>query len=237
MAKSKKDYETLPTGEKIEQKKRQLKQLFKDLPPEKKQFAEGLIQQFATTAVTLERLAEEINNGEVIEDFIQGAQRLRRENPALKSYNATIKSFATLALAAAYCQALVLPVALLGVAMACDYFSGVAAAWITNKLSSRVGIVGIIKKVGYALLVVVGIVVDWVIHYAAEMLGWPSVNFYYFGLLVTVWITLNECISITENVARMGVKVPSFLQKVIEKLKCTTEKKGEEPETGDTPKK
>ena len=69
------------------------------------------------------------------------------------------------------------------------------------------------------------------------MLGWPSVNFYYFGLLVTVWITLNECISITENVARMGVKVPSFLQKVIEKLKCTTEKKGEEPETGDTPKK
>ena len=35
----------------------------------------------------------------------------------------------------------------------------------------------------------------------------------------------------------MGVKVPSFLQKVIEKLKCTTEKKGEEPETGDTPKK
>ena len=143
----------------------------------------------------------------------------------------------TLALAAAYCQALVLPVALLGVAMACDYFSGVAAAWITNKLSSRVGIVGIIKTVGYALLVVVGIVVDWVIHYAAEMLGWPSVNFYYFGLLVTVWITLNECISITENVARMGVKVPSFLQKVIEKLKCTTEKKGEEPETGDTPKK
>ena len=96
MTKTKKDYETLPTGEKIEEKKRKIKKLFKDLPPEKKQFAEGLIQQFATTAVTLERLAEEINNGEVIEDFIQGAQRLRRENPALKSYNATIKSFATL---------------------------------------------------------------------------------------------------------------------------------------------
>lgn len=68
MAKSKKDYETLPTGEKIEEKKRKIKKLFKDLPPEKKQFAEGLIQQFATTAVTLERLAEEINNGEVIVD-------------------------------------------------------------------------------------------------------------------------------------------------------------------------
>lgn len=96
MAKSKKDYESLSTGEKIEEKKRKIKKLFKDLPTEKKQFAEGLIQQFATTTVTLERLAKEINDGEVIEDFVQGAQRLRRENPALKSYNATIKSFATL---------------------------------------------------------------------------------------------------------------------------------------------
>ena len=82
----------------------------------------------------------------------------------------------TLALAAAYCQTLALPAVLLFFAMLCDWLSGVAAAWITNKLSSRVGIVGIIKKVGYALLVVVGIVVDWVIHYAAEMLGWPSVT-------------------------------------------------------------
>ena len=140
----------------------------------------------------------------------------------------------TIALAAAYCQALALPAFILGVAMACDYFSGVAVAWVQNKLSSRVGIVGIIKKVGYALLVVVGIVVDWVIHYAAEMLGWASVNFFYFGLLVTIWITLNECISICENVARLGVKVPSFLQKVIERLKNTAEKKGEEPKEGDT---
>lgn len=144
---------------------------------------------------------------------------------------------ATLALSAAYCQALALPAFILGVAMACDYFSGVAVAWVQNKLSSRVGILGIIKKVGYALLVVVGILVDWVIHYAAEMLGWASVNFFYFGLLVTVWITLNECISICENVAHLGVRVPPFLKKVIERLKNTTEEKGEEPKEGETPKK
>lgn len=144
---------------------------------------------------------------------------------------------AVLALLAAYCQALALPVFILGVAMACDYLSGVAAAWVANELSSRVGIVGIVKKVGYALLVVVGILVDWVIHYAAEMLGWASASFFYFGLLVTVWITLNECISICENVARMGVRVPSFLKKVIEKLKNTAEKTGEEPDKGDAPEK
>ncbi len=45
------------------------------MPPEKRQFAEGLINQFAVTSVTLERLADEINNGDLIEDFVQGAQK------------------------------------------------------------------------------------------------------------------------------------------------------------------
>lgn len=39
---------------------------------------------------------DEINKGDLIEDFKQGSQELRRENPALKSYNVTIKSFTSL---------------------------------------------------------------------------------------------------------------------------------------------
>ncbi|MCH5352960.1 MAG: hypothetical protein J1E06_05805 [Acutalibacter sp.] len=96
MAKSKKAYEEMEISEKIEVKKRKIQKLFRDLPPEKKQFAEGLIYQFAVTTITLERLVEEINRGEIIEDFKQGVQQLRRENPALKSYNTTIKSFTAL---------------------------------------------------------------------------------------------------------------------------------------------
>ena len=96
MATEKKTYEELPISEKIEAKKRKIKKLFRDLPPEKKRFAEGLINQFAVTSVTLERLADEINNGDLIEDFVQGAQRLRRESPALKAYNTTIKSYSAL---------------------------------------------------------------------------------------------------------------------------------------------
>ena len=38
----------------------------------------------------------EINNGDLIEDFVQGAQKLRRESPALRAYNTTIKSFSAL---------------------------------------------------------------------------------------------------------------------------------------------
>ena len=96
MANKKIPYESLSTPEKIEVKKKKIKRLFKELPAEKKQFAEGLIYQFAVVSVTLERLADEINNGDLIEDFVQGAQKLRRESPALKSYNSTVKSFATL---------------------------------------------------------------------------------------------------------------------------------------------
>ena len=80
MANKKIPYESLSTPEKIEVKKKKIKRLFKELPAEKMQFAEGLIYQFAVVSVTLERLANEINNGDLIEDFVQGAQKLRRES-------------------------------------------------------------------------------------------------------------------------------------------------------------
>ena len=90
MAKSKIPYESLSISDKIEVKRKKIQRLFRDLPAERKQFADGLIYQFAVTTVTLERLVEEI------EHFKQGAQQLRRETPALKSYNTTIKSFTSL---------------------------------------------------------------------------------------------------------------------------------------------
>lgn len=92
MAANKKSYDELSISEKIEAKKKKIKRLFREMPPEKRQFAEGLINQFAVTSVTLERLADEINNGDLIEDFVQGAQKLRRESPALRAYNTTISS-------------------------------------------------------------------------------------------------------------------------------------------------
>lgn len=96
MAKSKKSYDELSNNEKINEKKRKIKRLFHSLTADRKQFADALIAQFAVTSVTLERLADEISNGDLIEDFVQGSQSLRRESPALKAYNATIKSFTTL---------------------------------------------------------------------------------------------------------------------------------------------
>ena len=96
MANQKKSYEDLGIAEKIKAKEKKIKKFFRDLPPEKAQFADSLVYQFAVAVVTLERLVAEINTGDLIEDFEQGPQKFRRENPALKSYNATIKSFTAL---------------------------------------------------------------------------------------------------------------------------------------------
>ena len=96
MANRKKAYKDMTNEEKIEEKRLKIRKLFKDTPREKLQFAEGLIYQFAVTTVTLERLVEELNKGDVVENFKQGSQEIRRENPALRSYNTTIKSFAAL---------------------------------------------------------------------------------------------------------------------------------------------
>ncbi len=144
----------------------------------------------------------------------------------------TIKAIASAAAAGVglYFRELFIPVAVLTGVMALDYISGMANAWASKTLSSKTGILGIVKKLCYLLAVAVAVVADWVIQSAAGKAGLELGNFYAFGLLVTVWLILNECISIIENLSRLGVPLPAFLVKVIEKLKKTTEEKGgEEP--------
>ena len=130
--------------------------------------------------------------------------------------------------AGAHFHELLAPVIVLGAVMLADYISGLARAWIGKTLCSRVGIVGIVKKIAYLFAVAVAVVVDWVIQTAAAKAGIELGSFYLFGLLVTIWLILNECISILENLAVIGVPLPGFLVKVIGKLKQAAEDRGEE---------
>ena len=126
-----------------------------------------------------------------------------------------------------YFRELAIPVIILAIVMVMDYITGIVGAWMLRQLSSRIGIEGIVKKLAYLFAVAVAIVIDWVIHRAAGQAGIDLGSFYMFGLLVTIWLILNECISILENIAEMGVPLPAFLMAVIEKLKKTTEAKGD----------
>lgn len=96
MAKTKTNNADLTIDERIKKAERKLKAFFKNLDEDKKKFLADPVHQLAVTQVILERLSEEIAKGDVIELFEQGKQKLRRENPALKSYNTTIKSYSAL---------------------------------------------------------------------------------------------------------------------------------------------
>lgn len=126
-----------------------------------------------------------------------------------------------------YLRELAIPVIILAVVMLLDYMTGIVGAWMRRQLCSRIGVFGIIKKLAYLCVVAVAIVIDWVIQHAAGQAGLDLGNFYMFGLLVIVWLILNECISILENISQMGVPLPAFLVGIIEKLKKTTEARGE----------
>lgn len=135
-----------------------------------------------------------------------------------------------LAAVGAYFHQLGFPVILLVIAMALDYGTGMTAAWIKKELSSKTGIIGILKKLGYMVAVAVAAEVDWVIRVAVEQAGVGVDAPNIFAPLVTIWLTLNECISILENLDEMGVPVPEFLLKIIRKLKQSAEDKGGDEE-------
>jgi len=137
---------------------------------------------------------------------------------------------AVLAALGAYFHQLEFPVILLIIAMVLDYATGMASAWMHGQLSSKTGIVGILKKIMYMVGVAVAVLVDMILRVAADRAGLGIGMDNVFALLVSIWLTLNECISILENLDEMGVPVPEFLLKIIQKLKRATEEKGGQDE-------
>ena len=139
-----------------------------------------------------------------------------------------IKTFLSAAFAASaiYLKSLALPFAVLIFAMCADYATGMVRAYITGALSSRTGIKGIIKKLCYMFAVVCGIIIDYVLVSAAEKVGTPVGEICFFGTLVTVWLILNEVVSILENLSDIGVPLPKFLKAVAQKLKTNAEESG-----------
>jgi toxin secretion/phage lysis holin len=137
----------------------------------------------------------------------------------------TIKASLTMAATAllSYLGALVVPVIILVGVMLVDYITGMAKAWCTASLSSRTGIAGIVKKVGYLVIVTVGMVLDWVVGGTFARVGVTLPVDFVLSLAVTVWLIINECISILENVAAMGAPVPQFLVTLSKKLKTSVE--------------
>jgi len=129
---------------------------------------------------------------------------------------------------AAYFNVLAIPLAVLMVAMAVDYISGMTKAWVAGELSSRVGVLGIIKKVGYLTVICVAAIVDWLLMSGLHKVGISVGMDFCFGVMCTIWFIINECISILENLAVIGVPLPRFLTAMIKRLAAVVDEKGEE---------
>ena len=117
-----------------------------------------------------------------------------------------------------------IPIIMLIFAMIIDYATGMSAAFYNSELSSKRGVKGIVKKVGYLALVVAAMILDWLISQGLQQINVDLHYSVFFAVLVAVWLIINELISTLENLSRMGVPIPNFLKKIINKLKMTVDK-------------
>lgn len=93
-----------------------------------------------------------------------------------------------------------------------DYLTGVISSAITGKLSSRIGLKGILKKLCYFIAVGIAVVLDYLILNCSKEFGITIYSSAYLGCLVGVWLILNEILSIIENLEKAGVPLPPFLR-------------------------
>ena len=123
-----------------------------------------------------------------------------------------------------YLGIVAVPIIILVIAMIIDYITGMMSAWLNAELSSKKGIKGIVKKVSYLALVAVAMIVDWLIFQGLRQINIDMKYSVFFAVLVAVWLIINELISVLENLSRMGVPIPNFLKKLINRLKTTVDK-------------
>lgn len=124
-----------------------------------------------------------------------------------------------------YFNILLIPILVLIAVMLIDYITGLTSAYRNGELKSKTGLIGILKKVSYLVLVAVGGVVDYLICSGLATAGFDFGVTYCCGLIVCVWLIINELISILENLSELGTPIPPFLVKIVHRLKDSVDSK------------
>lgn len=96
-----------------------------------------------------------------------------------------------------------------------DYVTGLVSAGVNHKLNSRIGFVGIAKKLFMFALVGVGNVIDVNALSGTAVLRSTIICFY----------LANEALSIIENAGELGLPIPKRLKELMEQLR---KKEGDE---------
>lgn len=102
--------------------------------------------------------------------------------------------------------------------MLMDYATGYISAWVSKTKNSRIGLIGIFKKIMYIIFVIFGFILDIAVVRTLELLNisfsFSDIGGISLGVIIMVFYIGNETISIVENFEKMGLKIPRWLNNV-----------------------
>ena len=89
-----------------------------------------------------------------------------------------------------------------------DYITGLCKAIVNKKVNSIIGVKGIIKKIGYLIVVTLSVQLDNIIGSTGAL-----------RTLVIYFFVANEGISVLENWGSIGLPLPKKIMETLEQLK------------------
>ena len=92
-----------------------------------------------------------------------------------------------------------------------DYFSGIIKGYLNQELGSKKGAKGIAKKMLYVVAIMMCVALDSITHLNEAGLS--------FRVIILLYITGTEGISIMENLEAVGIKMPGKIRTVLRKMK------------------
>ena len=102
-----------------------------------------------------------------------------------------------------------------------DLATGLTKAKIQGKITSSIGYKGFWRKISLLLTLAFGVCLNLFMDYLATLGLFPISFSIPISLTIGIYISVNECISICENLSASGVKMPKF---ILNALKSTEDK-------------
>lgn len=97
-----------------------------------------------------------------------------------------------------------------------DYITGTIKSKIKKEESSNKGLIGIVKKICYWILIGVAFLISYLLVDIGTCININIEFVMFFGWFTLTCLFINEARSIIENLVEIGIKVPSFLKNGLE---------------------
>ena len=94
---------------------------------------------------------------------------------------------------------------IMSAAIIIDYATGITASYVKRRISSKVGFIGVLKKLCYYAVVAVSVILSYLLQVDV------------FNITI-IFLIVNEVVSILENLENIGVPIPPIIKKSLKKI-------------------